>query len=124
MRSFENALRHLTLWTYFSPYCTNYTQENFLWSHLDSSYIYHVMLIQHVAIHTHLLQDSLYYLDANDSEDKPAIVVKQLVLALPENRLATLLSQQKYEEAEAFARKFDLDPEVCTCTWGDIASNV
>ena len=39
-------------------------------------------------------------------------MVKQLVLALPENRLATLLSQQKFEEAEAFARKFDLDPEV------------
>jgi hypothetical protein len=47
------------------------------------------------------------------SEEKPTIVVKQLVLALPENRLATLLSQQKFEEAEAFARKFDLDPEVC-----------
>ena len=43
-------------------------------------------------------------------------MVKQLVLALPENRLATLLSQQKFEEAEAFARKFDLDPEVCG--WG------
>ena len=43
-------------------------------------------------------------------------MVKQLVLALPENRLATLLSQQKFEEAEAFARKFDLDPEVCE--WG------
>ena len=61
-----------------------------------------------------LSQDSLYYLDADGSseEEKPAIVVKQLVLALPENRLATLLSQQKFEEAEAFARKFDLDPEV------------
>lgn len=61
-------------------------------------------------------QDSLYYLDADGSEEKPAIVVKQLVLALPENRLATLLSQQKFEEAEAFAKKFDLDPEVCVCT--------
>ena len=39
-------------------------------------------------------------------------MVKQLVLALPKNRLATLLSQQKFEEAEAFAKKFDLDPEV------------
>ena len=65
---------------------------------------------------TILPQDSLYYLDTDDSEEKPAIVVKQLVLALPENRLATLLSQQKFEEAEAFARKFDLDPEVCY--WG------
>ena len=43
-------------------------------------------------------------------------MVKQLILALPENRLATLLSQRKFEEAEAFARKFDLDPEVCE--WG------
>ena len=39
-------------------------------------------------------------------------MVKQLVLALPENRLNTLLSQQKFEEAETFAKKFDLDPEV------------
>ena len=64
--------------------------------------------------HATLSQDSLYYLDGDDSseEEKPAIVVKQLILALPENRLATLLSQQKFEEAEAFARKFDLDPEV------------
>lgn len=41
-------------------------------------------------------------------------MVKQLVLALPENRLATLLTHQKFEEAEAFARQFDLDPEVHT----------
>ena len=41
------------------------------------------------------------------------MVVRQLVLSLPENRLATLLSQQKFEEAEIFARRFDLDPEVC-----------
>ena len=63
-------------------------------------------------------QSSLYYLDADESEgvESVAMVVKQLVLALPENRLATLLSQQKFEEAEVFARKFDLDPEVHTCT--------
>lgn len=65
-------------------------------------------------------QSSLYYLNAVESEsegvESVAMVVKQLVLALPENRLATLLSQQKFEEAEAFAKKFDLDPEVCVCT--------
>lgn len=42
-------------------------------------------------------------------------MVKQLVLALPENRLATLLSQHKFEEAEEFARKFALDPKVLVC---------
>ena len=45
-------------------------------------------------------------------------MVKQLILALPESRLATLLSQQKFEEAEAFAKKFDLDPEVRYCCRG------
>lgn len=28
------------------------------------------------------------------------------------SRLTTLLAQQKFEEAEAFAREFNLDPEV------------
>lgn len=62
-----------------------------------------------------MLQDSLYYYDVDGSEEKSSIVVKQLVLALPENRLATLLSQHKFEEAEEFARKFALDPKVLVC---------
>ena len=66
-----------------------------------------------------MLQDSLYYLDVDESEEASVVVVKQLVLALPENRLATLLNQQKFEEAEAFAREFDLDPEV---RWGRLTS--
>ena len=53
-------------------------------------------------------------MDVDESEEKGCAVVKQLQLARPENRLTTLLSQQKFEEAEEFAKKFDLDPEVCT----------
>ena len=39
--------------------------------------------------------------------------MKHLVQALPENRLATLLAQEKFLEAEKLAKKFNLDSEVC-----------
>ena len=38
--------------------------------------------------------------------------VKHLIQALPENRLATLLAQEKFLEAELLAKKFNLDAEV------------
>lgn len=35
-----------------------------------------------------------------------------LVQALPENKLASLLMQHKFNEAEAFATEYGMDPEV------------
>ncbi len=40
------------------------------------------------------------------------IVVKQLIQALPEKRLATLIAQGSFEEAEQLAKTFNLNPEV------------
>lgn len=41
--------------------------------------------------------------------------MKHLVQALPENRLATLLAQESFQEAEEIAKRFNLDAEVCMC---------
>ena len=45
-----------------------------------------------------------------------SVVVRQLVQALPEKRLATLIGQGRFDDAETLAKKFNLDPEVHTHT--------
>ncbi len=47
-----------------------------------------------------------------------SVVVRQLVQALPEKRLATLIGQGRFNDAETLAKKFNLDPEVHTHTQG------
>ncbi len=42
------------------------------------------------------------------------VVVRQLVQALPEKRLATLIGQGRFDDAEELAKRFSLDPEVHT----------
>ena len=42
------------------------------------------------------------------------VVVRQLVQALPEKRLATLIGQGRFDDAEELAKRFCLDPEVHT----------
>lgn len=61
--------------------------------------------------------ESIIYLEgiANLSENIESIRVKALVESLPELRLERLLRREKFEEAESFADKYDLNKECIYC---------
>ncbi|KAJ7374444.1 Kinetochore-associated protein 1 [Desmophyllum pertusum] len=54
----------------------------------------------------------IVYFRTNDTEQISCLRIRSLTEALPENRLSRLLHKQKFDEAERFARQFNLDIEL------------
>ncbi|XP_078352521.1 kinetochore-associated protein 1-like isoform X2 [Oculina patagonica] len=66
-------------------------------------------------------QESIYFIEgvnnnlnarASDAGQISCLRIRSLTEALPENRLSRLLHKQKFDEAERFARQFNLDIEL------------
>ncbi|XP_064403489.1 kinetochore-associated protein 1-like isoform X2 [Halichondria panicea] len=71
-------------------------------------------------VHGTVTEDCVYYTELEGG----SVVVRQLVQALPEKRLATLIGQGRFDDAETLAKKFNLDPELVYKTKAQVLNSV
>lgn len=88
---------------------------------LPSLAVIHSMPVSKSAVlfHGHLSEEYLFFIEESGEEEQ-CFIIKQLSQALPENRLTSLLTQQRFCEAEEFAQKFNLDPQLVYRSKADV----